>query len=26
LLELPDYANLRQAYDDVQALKEQGIR
>jgi len=26
LLQLPDYANLRQAYDDVQALKEQGIR
>lgn len=26
LLELPDYANLRQAYDDVQTLKEQGIR
>ena len=26
LLELPDYANLRQAYDDLQALKKQGIR
>lgn len=26
LLALPDYANLRQAYTDAQALKEQGIR
>ena len=26
LLQLPDYANLRQAYQDAQALKEQGIR
>ena len=26
LLQLPDYANLRQAYEDAQALKEQGIR
>ena len=26
LLQLPDYANLRQAYQDAQTLKEQGIR